>query len=300
MSATKIFLQTRARMGNAIFRYLAGALFCVLYGFQLTESDADLHKTIDDTYFLQWMHEYQRTGQLPALDTSKNYRFDGYFQHDKVYVKHKEDLLQYIRDHPEDRVRSDDGRSIHAMELLMDASSSSVPSYEVVLHLRLEDFILEGQTIHPDGIRSFLEKQCDFWSSPQLTIVMKQPTMEIEHKYIEYVTKDWKEGGRTVKMESNDLMRDFHIMKNARILICSCSTLSWTAALLSDSLETVYMPYHINHPGRIWETFRKPVEDTRASFPNTECSIYTLGKILGVHVPLPKTRLTTRFRQLTR
>jgi hypothetical protein len=295
-SSGKIFLQPGGRMGNAIFRYLAGALFCVLYRFQLTESDADLHKTIDDTYFLQWMHEYQRTGQLPALDTSKNYRLNGYFQHDAVYLKHKEDILQYIRDHPEDRVRSDDGRSIHAMELLM-SSASSVPSYEVVLHLRLEDFIRAGLTLHPDEIRSFLEKQREYWSSSQLTIVVKQSTTEMEHKYIEYVTKDWKEGGGTVKMESNDLMRDFHIMKNARILICSCSTLCWAAALLSDSMETVYMP-HINHPDRIWETFRKPVEDTRASFPNTECSIYRLGKILGVHVPLPKTRLTTRIRRL--
>lgn len=289
----KIYLQPGGRMGNAIFRYLAGVLFCALYSLELTDNDSNLQETINDNFFLQWMHEYQTTTNLPAFDVSKGYRFHGYFQHDTIYLQHKDKIFDYIRKHPKDRVRSDNGETIRGIHLL-NPVSFPVPSYEIVLHLRLEDFIRIGQAIHPEVIRDFLQKQQDAWSHSQLTIVVKQPTTEMERKYIQHVVRDWK---GTVKMESNDMMMDFHIMKNCRILVCSCSTFCWAAALLSDTLEIAYIP-HFYHPARNWETFRRPVKDTRPSFSNRECSIYKLGDILGVHVPIPKTRMTRRLRNL--
>jgi len=297
----KIYLFAAARMGNAIFRYLAGVLFCILYGFRLSDDDSDLQETVDDTFFLRWMNEYNKTGVLPAFDTNKNYKFYGYFQHDTVYLKHKEEILQYIRENPEYVLRGDNGQSIRAIDLLDPViDGSDIPSYDLVLHLRLEDFIVIGFAINPDVIRSFLNNLKEKGqSSSTLTIVVKQPTSQMEVKYIEYVTQDWKSSGSTVIIESNSYMKDFHIMKNARALICSCSTFCWSAALLSDCLETAYMP-NVHHPDRIWETFRRPVEDTRPCYPNMECSIYKLGQVLGVKVPLPRTRRTTRIRELLR
>jgi hypothetical protein len=58
-------------------------------------------------------------------------------------------------------------------------------------------------------------------------------------------------------------------MKNAKILICSCSTLSWAAAFLSDTIKLVYFPdYKIN---RTHETFKKPIDNT-ILYPFTKCS----------------------------
>ena len=49
-------------------------------------------------------------------------------------------------------------------------------------------------------------------------------------------------------------------MRNAKTLVCSNSTISWMAALLSETVTTVYMP---NYPAtRAHETFRNPIKNT--------------------------------------
>ena len=63
----------------------------------------------------------------------------------------------------------------------------------------------------------------------------------------------------SIKIESNDVIKDFQIMKNANILICSCSTLSWCASLFSNNLQKLYIPNYNNN--RIYETFLKPIEN---------------------------------------
>ena len=56
-------------------------------------------------------------------------------------------------------------------------------------------------------------------------------------------------------------MTDFTIMRNAKTLVCSCSTLSWAASFLSETVEKVYMPNY-NNPGRIHETYKQPIQNT--------------------------------------
>ena len=53
-------------------------------------------------------------------------------------------------------------------------------------------------------------------------------------------------------------------MKNAEILVCSLSTLSWCAALLSENLKTCYIPDWNHKTPSIGKhtKFRKPIENT--------------------------------------
>ena len=46
--------------------------------------------------------------------------------------------------------------------------------------------------------------------------------------------------------ESNDVLTDFRIMNKAKILVCSLSTLSWCAGLLSTEVEKIYFPKNPN------------------------------------------------------
>lgn len=48
--------------------------------------------------------------------------------------------------------------------------------------------------------------------------------------------------GRKIPENSRSLEDDFSIMVTAKILVVGPSTLSWWAAILSESIETVYMP----------------------------------------------------------
>jgi hypothetical protein len=85
--------------------------------------------------------------------------------------------------------------------------------------------------------------------------VVNKPKTELENKYIDYFKKYYN-----IVVESNSVLEDFHIMKNAKILVCSCSTLSWVAGFLSDRIQKVYFPdYNNNRPH---ETFKKPIDNT--------------------------------------
>ena len=66
-------------------------------------------------------------------------------------------------------------------------------------------------------------------------------------------------------------------MRDSQILVCSCSTISWCASFLSNTVHTVYMPnykYRTAH-----ETFRKPISNT-ISYQMEFCSMAQLENIL--------------------
>jgi hypothetical protein len=45
-----------------------------------------------------------------------------------------------------------------------------------------------------------------------------------------------------IPFESNDVITDFNIIRNANVLICSISTMAWVAGFLSKNLKQVYFP----------------------------------------------------------
>ena len=48
----KVYDQPGGRLGNAIFRYLASSLFCVLYNGERTNSNEDCDQIITDESFI--------------------------------------------------------------------------------------------------------------------------------------------------------------------------------------------------------------------------------------------------------
>jgi hypothetical protein len=67
-------------------------------------------------------------------------------------------------------------------------------------------------------------------------------------------------------------------MKNAKVLICSCSTLSWCAALLSDTIFMVYFPNYTSRD--IHTTFKKPINNT-ILYDFIKCNLVDLTKFLN-------------------
>ena len=68
-------------------------------------------------------------------------------------------------------------------------------------------------------------------------------------------------------------------MREASVLVCSCSTLSWTAAILSNSLEKVYMPNYKNVHGS-HQTCKQPILNTELYEIKT-CNITELNNVFG-------------------
>jgi hypothetical protein len=103
---------------------------------------------------------------------------------------------------------------------------------------------------------------------------LNKPTTELEIKYVQFFTSKYS----NIVIESNDVITDYTIMKNAKILVCSCSTLSWAASLLSTTLEKVYVPNYSQVNGS-HQTFKKPIENT-VLYDIQTCNISDLNNIL--------------------
>lgn len=241
------------RLGNAIFRYFASALICIESNMDYVINMPQTHKC-DDNMFVNMMKQNN-------FITHTSYNMTQYYQHDMVYRNNMSKLKQYIKDHDThyvmtDGVNAGDGKREKFMMIdILNTPIDFTKYYDTVLHIRLEDFVKHNLYISVERIISLLNNV----SFDNLCLVCKAPTTEFEISYINTIKECMKKKGIDIIIESNDILTDFHIMKNARILICSKSTLSWCAALLSDNLSTCYFPEYSH---QICMTCTAPIDNT--------------------------------------
>jgi len=237
------------RLGNAMFRYLASTLFCIVYKAvrrtdRYTSNIPHMH--VSDAFFIDWKNNVE-DDFIPPLD-NKLYLFNRYYQSDTIYIKYLSEIKEYIRLHPHDKLQTDNHQIYISIQLL---EAPNIRVYDTVMHIRLEDFITYGFVIHPMYFKQLIETA----GITKACIVVNIITNELEQKYINYL-KQYCD----ITIESNDIITDYHIMRNAKTLVCSNSTISWAAALLSETVTTVYMP---NYPAtHVHETFRTPIKNT--------------------------------------
>ena len=68
------------------------SLFCILYDAKRTYNENICDSTFSDADFIEWSSKVLHD-ELPNIDTSKNYLFRGYYQHDKIFLKYKNNIL---------------------------------------------------------------------------------------------------------------------------------------------------------------------------------------------------------------
>jgi FkbM family methyltransferase len=265
----KVYDYRLGRLGNAIFRYFASSLFVILYKAERTYEKNDCTATFGDTDFISWMN-YMLDNKLPVIEQYFNFSFYGFYQHDKIFRKFRNELIQHMQNNPDELIYTDgnDENTFHYRYNVQSYKVSDLITncnkyYEVVVHIRLEDFIENNDVIHPECLKNVLDKL-----NNNICFVVNAPKTEIEISYLNYFKNLYN-----ITIESNDMITDFQIMKNAKILICSCSTISWIAAFLSDTVETVYFPNYNN--SRLHETFKQPIDNT-ILYEIKKCTKYDL------------------------
>jgi len=265
------------RLGNCIFRFFANIIFSIVYdinSFIINNNNKKYKPNIivDDKYFINFSNNLLNKKIIQNINKNTVLLFIGYFQHDKIYTIFKPQILDFIKNHPEIILTTDHNETYKAIDLVnLDISNK----YNIVIHLRLEDFIEISHVINPISIKKIIDSLAIEYPNETICFVLNTPKTEIELKYIKYLTKNLND----YKIESNDVMTDFTIMRNAKILVCSCSTLSWAASFLSNVLEKVYIPNY-NNPDRIHETFKYPISNT-VLYDFKKCSKENLLEILS-------------------
>jgi len=257
-----VCFQIKGRLGNALFRYLGCSLFCIKYEFKFN-INRNTNNSFNDDDFIKFIRDDTENKNITPQKTK--YLFDGYYQHDMIYRKYKEKLFEYMKRNPEHFILTDGinaGDRRHEkfyIKDILNTPSTFNKFYDLVIHIRLGDKINTNHTLKQQSIKDLIKKLTIPINS---CIVVETLKNEYERNFIEKLKIYIKKlHGLDIKIESNDILTDYYIMKNAKILICSVSTISWFAAFISDKIEKCYMPdypQHINSVGYC----KYPIENT--------------------------------------
>jgi hypothetical protein len=273
----KVFDGCSCRLGNAIFRYFASSLFCIIYKASRTYNQNECNSEITEYFYRDWCNSILQSNKIIDMNPNITYKFDGFYQTD-IYKIFRNDLNIWCREHPNDSVNSSDGSIVIRYcigDLLSELNDDK--KYDVVVHIRLEDYVTSGEKliIHPDSICDVIEEI----GATNFCFVSNKITTEFEKKYMDYFKNKYKDKFNII-FESNDIITDFKIMNNAKIMICSLSTLCWSAGLLSKNIEKVYFPKN-RFKGWHNQTFTTIIQNTQL-YDNILCNEKELTKFLDI------------------
>jgi len=252
------------RLGNAIYRYMASAIVCILCNGNYVVNKQQCSNLSDNDFYNIFI-----TNCTTNNITVSSFNMYGFYQHDEIYKQHKESILNFIRNNPTHYVLTDgikSGDSNYQQFLMIDILNTPLDfnkKYKYVLHLRLEDFVTHNLYITKERVVEILRniKINSCHDMDTICIVCNKPETTFEFDYINYIQDFLKEQNVNSIFESNDVLTDYYIMKEAEILICSKSTLSWCAAFFSDKIQTCYFPdYNIDQPNTM--TCKSPIDNT--------------------------------------
>lgn len=251
----KVNFVVTGRLGNGIFRYLASIIICMdndgIYCVQEKQK-----YNFDDAMFLKYIEH--------NINIQDSVNMVGFYQHDDIYKKNKQRIMNYIRSNKEHYIITDgifagDGnRQKFYIRDLVNTPSSFRKRYDTVLHIRLEDYVKHNMVLPIENIYDLFNKK---HITDNICILSSSLQTEYEKKYIESLMIFFESKGIKSKFETNDILTDFYIMKEAKTLICSRSSISWCAAFFSDKIEKCYFSissYKESHN----VSYKAPIDNT--------------------------------------
>jgi len=188
---------------------------------------------IDEAIFDKWQIEVCNNN-IPLIPDGYNLCFNngGAFQHANIYIKYIYEILEDIKTYPNEVIITDNNEIYKSKDIL--AEPPILPfSYKTVIHLRIEDYILNGQAMDPRSIDNVIKNL----EGPYL-FVHKKVNNIYDNKYISYFKNKYK----NALFFDGSLIDCYSILRTAKILVCAWSSLSFLAALFNDKHDMIYIP----------------------------------------------------------
>jgi len=251
----------KGRLGNAIFRYMGCVVMCIKYNGNYSTIIYNINYTINDKIFIDLINNQN----LKIKDG--NYLMTDYYQHDTVYKNYKDLIIDFINKNNHivitDGINAGDGnKEEFYIKNIINTPENFNKIYDIVFHIRLGDKVNLNNTISLEKILSLINN-FKYVSYSKICILCDKCNTEYEKKFINSVENCLNLKFNTnVVFESNDILTDFYIMSNCKILVCSMSTLSWAAAFFSKTIEKCYMPKHNTKITNEFCTCYYPIDNT--------------------------------------
>ncbi len=257
-----INFSVKGRLGNAIFRYMACAVICIITNNKYNHLSNGSNKMTDEQFFE--ISTKILNGEKLHLQI-ENCNMSEYYQHDQIYIFFKQQIINFVKNNPSHIITTDGisagDNNCQSFKIFDIVNTSAVfkKKYKNVLHLRLEDFVIHNLHIPVERIIKLLSKNI---ITDDICIVCKHPTTDFENNYIQTIKTfiQNQTPGIKIIIEHNDILTDYYIMKEAETLICSKSTLSWCAAFFSTTIKACFLPDYVEQPKIM--TCKKPIHNT--------------------------------------
>jgi len=232
------------RLGNAIFRYFATIVLHYEYNIEYSNEIDNINYTnlikINDNIFEQIVVNNKNNEK--NIKINSNILLNDFYQFD-IYLEYKNKIIRYMEKYKDIHlIKSDQNDNYNIYKISSLINNNKVNIYNYILHVRLEDFINIGTYIKVEYILKLLENIKKDNNIDNIGIVVKKISNEFEEKYINEITTWLNMNNIKYNIESNDVITDFQIMKQSNILICSKSTLSWCATIISTNIQKCYFP----------------------------------------------------------
>jgi GR25 family glycosyltransferase involved in LPS biosynthesis len=189
---------------------------------------------------------------------------DGFFHFGYIYLKYKRQILNYMEAHKAEHFIQTDRNERYLMRDILDDMVLPVEKhYDMAIHIRLDDFNGRADFIELEHYLALFATLLPQMQDQRICIVYQGSRNAKDAAYIHACLQWFHTHNVPVTIEANALLVDFNIMKQAKSLICSMSTLAWTAAYLSKHIQQCYMPnYNFHGTERSDVFFHKPIENT--------------------------------------
>jgi GR25 family glycosyltransferase involved in LPS biosynthesis len=211
--------------------------------------------TLDDANFFSMYNK-----KLENFDVG----LDGFFQFGHIYLKYKEEIMAYMEKNKDKHYIETDLKERYLMrDIIHDYVLPADKQYDIAIHIRLGDFKYRPDFIEIDHYLNLFNSIREMFKGQKICLIYQQTDCLEDERYIAACIEWFQEHAIPLCIESNTLMVDFNIMKQVKTLICSMSTLAWTAAYLSKHIQRCYMPaYNFYQTDRSFCSFHKPITNT--------------------------------------
>jgi len=252
----KVAVDGRGRFGNNLIQYFAVKIFCKYftnYKYVLHKNDLSNPITITETQFYKCLENGQ---QIIALSNADIF-LEGFFQDISFLSKHR-DFIKTLY-----TVNNNNIINYHHYEkkmvikdLIIRIKDEDKPgSHDLVMHLRLDDFIHQGHNSNILDVNYYIEavveSNCDKkWNT--IWIVVDKLNNEFDKKYVDFLLKSLNNHHniRNIKLHQKSFLEDWTFCIKSTSFISSNSSFALTAILLSD-MKYVILPNELVYKNMI-------------------------------------------------
>lgn len=228
------FNHNGGRTGNILFQYLMCKLIHLKFGHKYickTEFSGDDFVTVNEENINSFL-------KYDCKDIcSKDIVLVGYFQKSDFFIDYREQLLELIYHDTNTDFWNINNTKTFVRDFITSKHSISLNETDVVLSLRLDDFIQlprESSDIIPPLFYLSILNSIDM-NNRRLYIVCDKLTMDWEFKYVKHFYRF------NPILIQNNLLHDCALMRDCKTLIHSNSTLCWFMSFLSKNKTKRYI-----------------------------------------------------------